>query len=59
MTRASAKRQLTGTGIFKQVGGSIVLREVGLIEAVRDHGERWRLQLKLPRLVAWYKRSES
>ena len=38
MTRAEAKRALTHTWLFKPVTDTIVLREVALIEAVREKG---------------------
>jgi hypothetical protein len=37
MTRASAKQLLGNTWLFKQVGDSVALREVALIEAVQNH----------------------
>ena len=38
MTRAEAKRALTYTWLFKPVADTIALREVALIEAVREQG---------------------
>ena len=37
MAQASATEILGDTWIFKQVDGAITLREVALIEAVREH----------------------
>jgi len=52
MTRTSAKQILADTWVFKQVDDTVALREVALIQAVQDHGERWRLQPKFPRRLA-------